>query len=67
MAFLLLSVSVLPTLLAGLLIIRRISLSLTPVETYNGVPKPPLIPSWVPFLGNALQMASGDEFWTRAE
>lgn len=67
MPSLLVSVFLLPTLLLSLLVFRRIFLSVRPSELDNGIPKPPLMASWVPFLGNALDMASGDAFWTKAK
>lgn len=29
----------------------------------GGVPRPPLVADWVPFVGNALSMTRGDAFW----
>jgi cholesterol 7alpha-monooxygenase len=52
-----------PTITALLILLRRIVQSLRPSETHNGVPRPPLVPDWVPFLGSALSMAGGDSFW----
>lgn len=62
MSTLLVSMLALPTAIFGLLLFTRISAFFRPTEKHNGVPRPPHMPHWVPFVGNALNMASGDAF-----
>jgi cholesterol 7alpha-monooxygenase len=57
------SILALLTLTLTLLLLRRFFYSLRPLETHNGVPRPPLLPDWIPFVGSALSMAGGDGFW----
>lgn len=65
MASLLVSLLALPAAVFALLVFTRISAALRPTGKHNGVPRPPHLPHWVPFVGNALGMASGDAFAKR--
>lgn len=67
MPSLIVSLVFVPTLLVVVLLLRRLSFILRPIERHNGVPRPPFIVNWMPFLGNALDMASGDQFWEKAQ
>lgn len=57
----------LPILISALLIIRRYATTLISQGKRNGVPRPPLVANWLPFIGSALQMGGGDAFWTNVK
>ncbi|ORX37132.1 cytochrome P450 [Kockovaella imperatae] len=48
-------------ILASYLLVRRLSQSR--VKYRDGLPIPPLVGNWIPFLGNAIDIARGDNFW----
>lgn len=45
------------------LVLRRVYHSIRSSSSYNGIPRPPLVADWIPFIGNALGMTRGDAFW----
>lgn len=49
------------------IILRRIYYTiLYPSISNNGpIPRPPLVGDWIPFVGNALNMTTGDKFWKK--
>jgi hypothetical protein len=54
-------------ILFALLLLRRFYYSYI-VPTFierpvGGVPRPPLVADWIPFIGNGLKMTQGDGFW----
>lgn len=51
-----------PLLAVALLLTRRVAQYL-PEKRINGVPLAPLVPDWIPFIGNALMLAQGDQMW----
>lgn len=52
----------------ALLVLRRLTQLVGGSKAHHdGVPRPPLVPDWLPFLGNALNMATGDPFWVKVE
>ena len=51
-----------PGIIPILLILRRVAQYL-PEERINGIPLPPFVPDWIPFIGNALLLAKGDAAW----
>ena len=51
-----------PGILHCLLLLRRAAQYL-PEKRINGVPLPPFVPDWIPFIGNALLLAKGDAAW----
>lgn len=65
MSSLLVSLLLIPGAFVALTVLTRLAGLLRPTETHNGVPRPPHMPHWVPFIGNALNMASGDGFIRR--
>lgn len=67
MTSLLMAIFAFPVVIVSLVTLRRLSHSLRPSENHNGVPRPPLMASWIPFVGNALSMAGGDLFWVKAQ
>ena len=53
--------------LGSLLLVRRLWMTLGPAEKRRQIPRPPLVPNWIPFVGSALSLAKGDEFWAKNE
>jgi cholesterol 7alpha-monooxygenase len=51
-----------PLVAVALILTRRFAQCL-PEKRINGVPLAPLVPDWIPFIGNALMLVQGDQMW----
>ena len=45
------------------LIARRLWYAILSTSRLGGVPCPPIVPAWIPFVGHALSFTEGEDFW----